>query len=86
MLGRPLATHPTAWVASDARVTLNVTLDAAVVPCSKGGVRADAAHLVCLDSFLPTSLCQELLERLVGDAGEAAAEPPADMWERATSA
>ena len=83
MLGRPLATHPTAWAASDARVTLNATLDASVVPCSTGGVRADAAHLVVLDSFLPPSDCAALLARLAGD--EAAAQPPDDRWERATS-
>lgn len=49
---QPLATHATGWNAGLVRVTLNVTLDAAIVPSeAEGGARLDTGHLVVLDDF-----------------------------------
>ena len=80
----PLQTRETAWEPSSARVTMNVTLDACLVPsAAEAGLRADAAHLVVLDELLEAELCRSIRDFFTGDSS--AAVPPADRWERATS-
>ena len=81
--------HATSWRPSDARVTLNLTLDACVVPSSegRGSCRVDKAHVVCLDEFLDGDCCDAILARLTGGAAQAGtgATPPQALWERRTA-
>jgi hypothetical protein len=80
----PLRVHATAWRPADVRVTLNVTLHAAVVPSAEpGGCRVDTAHVVVLDDLLDAASCDALLARLTG--GAAGAAPPEALWARRTA-
>lgn len=79
-----LATIETSWTRAEAKVTLNITLDACVVPSQSAGVRVDAAHLAVIDDFMSSAACAELLHVFRGD-GAGQSQPPDDRWERATS-
>jgi probable phosphoglycerate mutase len=87
MAAAPLRVHATSWAPSAARVTLNITLDAAIVPSAEeGGCRVDTAHVVCLDDALDAASCDDILARLAGGGGATGADaPPHDTWERRTA-
>lgn len=59
-----LKTHPTLWTPEDANVTLNITLDACIVPVESGGARVDFASLVVLDDFFGETERSSLLDFL----------------------
>jgi hypothetical protein len=71
---RPIETHETRWDPASVRVTLNVRLDARLVPRRAlageaggdrgGGLRVDYGHLVVLDDFFGESERAELLDEL----------------------
>lgn len=59
---QPITTHPTSWRPSSARVTLNISLDACIVPDASGDARVDKAHLIVLDDFIGENERMELLD------------------------
>lgn len=59
-----LKTHPTVWTPEGIKVTLNITLDACIVPLGSGGARVDFASLVVLDDFFGEDERSSLLEFL----------------------
>ncbi len=67
----PLETHETSWQPSHARLTLNVTLDAMIVPSASGAARVDTAHLVVLDDFIGEEERRELLDFITEPGGRA---------------
>lgn len=60
---QPLAIHPTDWSPNDSelKVTLNVSLDACIVPSEADGARLDVGHVVCLDNLFGEPEREELL-------------------------
>jgi hypothetical protein len=80
----PLQTHATSWDPVQVRVTLNLTLNARLVPndAERDGLRFDAGHVVVLDDFLPANSVESIRQWL--GIGEAAPTPNADLWERST--
>ncbi|MEW5307344.1 MAG: hypothetical protein WDW36_009748 [Sanguina aurantia] len=82
----PLDTHPTEWVPEDVKVTLNITLDACIVPVgSGGGARVDFASLVVLDDFFGEQERLSLLDFLTEAGWDHDQGPPSEQWERATA-
>ena len=71
MLLEPVKTHDTDWQPSSARVTLNVCVDAMIVPSESGGARVDKANLVILDSFIGEEERAELLACITEPGTEA---------------
>lgn len=57
----PLGTHETDWDPQACSPTLNIALDACIVPTSTGEARLDTAHVVVLDDFFGEAERQELL-------------------------
>mmetsp|Transcript_898 Transcript_898/g.3267 ORF Transcript_898/g.3267 Transcript_898/m.3267 type:complete len:376 (+) Transcript_898:52-1179(+) len=97
----PLATHNTEWRPQEARVALNVALDAKIVP-SGDSLRLDFSRLVVLDNFFGETERAGLLRLLFQPsprgntpheghepdtvaAQEHAPDPPECSWERRTS-
>lgn len=68
---KPLETHDTSWQPSQARVTINVTLDAMIVPGASGAARVDTAHLIVLDNFIGEKERKELLDFITEPGGRA---------------
>jgi len=80
---RPLATHDTEWLASQARVTLNATLDRTEL--DTGASRC--CNLIVLDDFFGERERSELMHVLAGPEHEShnKPHPPPSKWERTTS-
>lgn len=58
----PLAASPVApWSPTSCQPTLNVTLDACLVPSHDGSLRVDTSHVCVLDTFLDASACESIL-------------------------
>lgn len=64
-----LATHDSDWAPHACSVTLNVTLDACIVPTSSGEARLDTAHVVVLDDFFGEPEREELLSFITQPGG-----------------
>ncbi len=79
-----LQQRATAWEPASARVALNATLDACIVPsAADAGLRVDAGHVVVLDDLLDAASCASIRAWLGASGG--AEPPPAERWERATA-
>mmetsp|Transcript_2194 Transcript_2194/g.6499 ORF Transcript_2194/g.6499 Transcript_2194/m.6499 type:complete len:428 (-) Transcript_2194:172-1455(-) len=82
---RAVATHPTAWQPSSARLVLNVVMDAAIVEAPPPvGARVSYSHVVVLDDFIGEDERVELLEAVTAPGWDHTAGPPTGKWERST--
>eukprot|EP01023_Acetabularia_acetabulum_P002205 TRINITY_DN10843_c0_g1_i1.p1 TRINITY_DN10843_c0_g1~~TRINITY_DN10843_c0_g1_i1.p1 ORF type:complete len:320 (-),score=47.34 TRINITY_DN10843_c0_g1_i1:1111-2070(-) len=71
---------------SDVSVTMNLKLDACVVPLSSGeGYRVDEAHLVVLDNFIDHTIRQDILDYITQKDWDHARGPPTSKWEKKTA-
>lgn len=100
LLARPLKTRPTSWDPSNAKVALNVSLDACFVPTSAAavgdgggglpgqpaGCRVALSHVVALDGVVDEDMRRGLFERITARGwDEASPSPPSERWERRTA-
>ncbi|GAB5368363.1 hypothetical protein AAMO2058_001312800 [Amorphochlora amoebiformis] len=85
----PLSTHKTSWTPSEAKVTLNATLDRTIL--DDGDIRS--CNLLVVDNFFGEAERSEMMKCLVGEDGlklqedgDAGAKiPPLSKWERSTA-
>ncbi|BDA51114.1 hypothetical protein COCOBI_17-3340 [Coccomyxa sp. Obi] len=82
-----LKTHATEWTPNGLQPTLNVRVDARLVPSpeSPDGMRLDYAHVVVLDNFFGEPERTALLEHLTAPGWDHSQGPPPDKWERETA-
>lgn len=76
--------HETSWQASEAKVVMNIRLDARVVPSPANGARIAYSHLVVVDDLVTEVDRAQLLDFITAAGHDHSHGPPTDKWEKET--
>ena len=82
-----IQTHSSDWSPDTVQVTLNIRVDARLVPCAppQQGLRLSYGHIVVLDNFIGENERKELLDLLTQPGWDHSQGPPTDKWARETA-
>mmetsp|Transcript_11050 Transcript_11050/g.27900 ORF Transcript_11050/g.27900 Transcript_11050/m.27900 type:complete len:344 (+) Transcript_11050:177-1208(+) len=82
---RAIARQPTRWLPSEAKVALNVVMDAAIIEAPPPeNARISYSHVVVIDNFFDEEQRQQLQDAITHSGWDHRQGPPEDKWERRT--